>query len=259
MGPSGSGKSTFINRCLGREDALVTHSLNSCTEKVSPYCAPCPVESPQGSPKHQLVLIDTPGLFGGSINELGTLEQISSWLRPKDGPERRLTGIVYLHDITQKRMQRETKLSLELFRKICGEDSCSKTVLVKTQWPNPPDDQSRERGKDLDEDFFRKMRAAGAKCMDIKDEVTERNVIEYILTNALAQDIIIELQRELQAKGATLAHTAAGKELKSCLLELLCNTDPRSEKQQVAAINRTIKELSTNPSLSQKFKSWLSK
>jgi hypothetical protein len=161
--------------------------------------------------------------------------------------------------MTQKRLQRETRLSLDLFRKICGEDSCSKTVLVKTQWPNPPDGQSLERGKGLDGEFFKSMMSAGAKSMDIRDGVTERSVIEYILTNAVVQDVILELQKELQVKGATLANTAAGKELKACLLELLCHTDPRSQKQQVAAINRTIKELNTNPSISQKLKSWLSK
>ncbi|KAH6879630.1 hypothetical protein BKA70DRAFT_1447782 [Coprinopsis sp. MPI-PUGE-AT-0042] len=267
MGPSGSGKSTvqsphqtlliatwgqFVNRYLGREAALVTHSYNSCTTAIQPYCSPCPVESPH-SPKHQIVLIDTPGLFGGDLNELETLEQISTWLRPKDGfvhissvfdgyrtlarfrPERRLSGIAYLHDMTQKRLRRETKLSLDLFRKIC-------------------DGQSIERGRGLDGEFFKSMTNAGARCMDIKDEVTERSVIEYILTNAVAQDIILELQKELQIKGATLANTAAGKELKACLLEVLCHTDPRSQKQQVAVINRTIKELNTNPSLSQRFK-----
>ncbi|KAH6905901.1 P-loop containing nucleoside triphosphate hydrolase protein [Coprinopsis sp. MPI-PUGE-AT-0042] len=258
MGPSGSGKSTFINSYLGREAAPVTHSYSSCTTTVSSYCAPCPVESTH-SPKRQVVLVDTPGLFGGDLNELATLEQISSWLKPKDGLERRLTGIVYLHDMTQKRLQRETKLSLDLFRKICGENSCPKTVLVKTQWPRPPDGQSLERGKGLDSDFFKTMTTAGAKCMDIRDGVTERNVIEYILTNAVAQDIILELQRELQVKGTTLANTAAGRELKACLLELLCHTDPRSQKEQVAVINRTIRELTTNPTLSQRFKSWLSK
>lgn len=266
MGPSGSGKSTFINRYLGRDAAPVTHSYNSCTTTVAPYPSACPVEFAPSTPesqakaaKHQVVLVDTPGLFGGDLNELHTLEQISSWLRPKDGPERRLTGVIYLHDMTQKRIQRETRLSLELFRSICGADSCCKTVLVKTQWPVPPDGQSLERGKDLEDDFFLKMKSAGAKCMDIMEGVTERNVVEYLLTNAVAQDIILQLQRELQTKGTTLAHTAAGKELKNCLHELLCHTDPRSQKEQIATIKRAISKLNAHPTLSQRLRLWLFK
>lgn len=176
-----------------------------------------------------------------------------------DRHERRLTGIVYLHDMTQKRIQRETKLSLDIFRKICGADSCCRTVLVKTQWQNPPDGQTLDRAQDLENNFFKDMKSAGAKCMDIRGEVTEKSVIQYLVTNGAAQDIILQLQRELQEKGATLARTAAGIELRSCLMELLAHTDPRSQREQVAVIRRTIAKLNVNPTLAQRFRVWLSK
>lgn len=71
---------------MGEEVALVTHDFNPCTHEVKPYHRVIPSDFP-ASPKKQVVLVDTPGFFGGdlAISDLDILNQISDWLRPKNG------------------------------------------------------------------------------------------------------------------------------------------------------------------------------
>ncbi|TFK28445.1 hypothetical protein FA15DRAFT_612239 [Coprinopsis marcescibilis] len=257
LGPSGVGKSTFINNYSGQELATVTHAYSTCTRSIKPIPAP-PFESNPMIGGNRVVLIDTPGFFGGDMNDAATLKQIANVLRPQGGRPRELAGIIYLHDMTQKRLVRETQMSLSLFEEVCGTGSAHKAILVKTQWSRTPDTSALRRGADLNGTFFKQMIDAGAQCVDIKDGYTERHVVQHIVKRhygaSVAARLLVQLQQELES-GLCIPQTAAGKVLKRCLLELLLYTD-RSQLAQISATRAAIEELAWPPSPLQKIKAY---
>lgn len=61
--------------------------------------------------------------------------------------EVRLNGIIYLHRITDVRMQGSAKKNLLMFKQLCGPDALKNVVLATTMWSlvNPTDGQAREK------------------------------------------------------------------------------------------------------------------
>lgn len=118
MGKTGVGKSQFINVLGGRhiEDGRppqVGHALESC--KYRPGCAWCSTDDfpgTHGMPIYKAVvndepvyLMDTPGFDDSEkSSDLQILTDIFSELSDLYQNQRILSGIIYLHDISQARI-----------------------------------------------------------------------------------------------------------------------------------------------------------
>ncbi|CAM1505055.1 Fc.00g106920.m01.CDS01 [Cosmosporella sp. VM-42] len=118
MGMTGTGKSTFISLCTG-EDVLVGHSLESCTQNIGIYQC-------RWSSDVDIYLVDTPGFDDTTRSDTDVLKDIATWLTNSYQKDLKLSGIMYLHRITDHRMVGSAKKNLFMFKKLCGSGATVK-------------------------------------------------------------------------------------------------------------------------------------
>ena len=128
----------------------------------------------------------------------------------------KLSGLIYLHRITDPRMGGASNRNLRIFRKICGEDALKNVVVVTTRWEDIQEkdiEAMRRREDDLMKtkgDFFEPLIAAGARFLR-HDNTFEsaRKIMDLILPN---DPIALKIQVDMK-NGVKLEDTAAGSEL----------------------------------------------
>ena len=142
-GMTGSGKSTFIQRLTGQQVkighnlhsgkcSLLSkhhfHSLTSVKETSSVQEVHCTLG------QHEVTLVDTPGFDDSELSDTEVLTILTNWLQTSFIEGTRLSGIIYLHPITQVRMGNTSARNLKLFRKLCGDNNLGNVLLVTNRW-----------------------------------------------------------------------------------------------------------------------------
>lgn len=90
------------------------------------------------SSKKTVYLIDTPGFDDTSRSDIDVLREIAGWLTASYSNRVFPHGIIYLHRISDVRMQGSAKKNLLMFKKLCGDDALRKVVLTTTIWYKVP-------------------------------------------------------------------------------------------------------------------------
>jgi hypothetical protein len=101
-------------------------------------------------------LIDTPGFDDTERKDSEVLRDVAGWLVVTYGKGIRLSGMIYLHRITDPRMQGSAKRNLHMFQKLCGRDCLLHIILATIFWDifNPGDGARREQELIDTEDFW---------------------------------------------------------------------------------------------------------
>ena len=86
------------------------------------------------NPTLRVHLIDTPGFDDTNVSDAQVLQNIAHWLSMSFKYGIKLSGIIYLHRITDPRMTGSVRRNLLMFKKLCGEKSFSSVVLATTRW-----------------------------------------------------------------------------------------------------------------------------
>jgi len=213
MGITGAGKTTFIQHFC-RQDLNVGHGLQSCTSKVE--IAPCIM--PNGK---KIFLIDTPGFDDTYRSDSEILREVADWLIQAYQFQVRLTGIIYLHRITDVRIGGSGMKNLRLFRKLCGERGLGSVVLATTMWSLCPPDDARRREDQLvnQNDLWKFLVGQGARVFrQDNGAVSGQQIIDYLINRA--QPVTLDIQREMVDQGLKLAETGAGREVQEELEKL---------------------------------------
>ncbi|KAG6807943.1 hypothetical protein H0H92_005934 [Tricholoma furcatifolium] len=217
MGATGSGKSTFVNLLFEEEVAPVGHDLASETQLVRAYHLP-----DSEFPQNRIIIVDTPGFDDSERGELEIVRKISVWLAQSYDAKMQLAGVVYCHDITQRKWQGSTGRNFEVFEKLCGPAAAKKVVLLTTMWDDAANQATLEnRVEKLKTSFWKGM--LDNKC------VVQRG----ILTKEAAQDTIdlflsqkahyepLQIQTDLVTNNKSLKDTEAGRHLSKLLQKSL--------------------------------------
>ncbi|KAG6841124.1 hypothetical protein C0991_001693 [Blastosporella zonata] len=174
VGSTGCGKSTFINTLLEHPVAAVYHGLTSGTAHVQQFSL-----HDSEYPTRRIVLIDTPGFDNTSIDDEAILKLITQWVSHSYQPSTKIFGIIYLHDITNKRMPRPG-LYDTMFKQLLGTDDWArKVVLATTMWDEVPAHVGEIREQDLMKEYWKPMLKFGSRFS------------RYDGTRASARDLII--------------------------------------------------------------------
>lgn len=206
MGVTGAGKSKFISACSGR-DVKVGTSLESCTTDVDEYEFKWANKS--------IHLIDTPGFDDTHRSDREVLEDIASWLATSYELNIKLSGILYLHRISDNKMGGTGLRNLLMFKKLCGDDFYPRVFLVTTMW----DKVSQSEGVSRECELIDKSQFWGS--MLEKGATTERHwgnrdsamsILGHVLMNQKATlDAALDVQKELVDQRKRLDETSAGQ------------------------------------------------
>ncbi|CAE7189176.1 unnamed protein product [Rhizoctonia solani] len=218
FGATGVGKSTFANDASGG-DLGVGRGLHSWTKEV------------QKSPAFRIdgrsvVLLDTPGFDDEEISDVGTLKQIAGYLSANYGEGQILSGIIYLHRITDNRMGGANARTFNLFRKMCGTQTLKNVIIATNMWSNPPTDIQKRREQQLQSDFFKEALDGGARI--VRRDTPGRESAHRIVRQLIGQaPLPLRIDVELSVEKKELHDTEAGIAVEARLLD-------RVNKQQDA-------------------------
>ncbi|EDU47113.1 hypothetical protein PtrV1_06726 [Pyrenophora tritici-repentis] len=207
MGMTGAGKSTFIEYCTKPPERLSDDGLFSCTSRVSIHTTVI-----QGRTVH---LLDTPGFNDSRQSDGEVLQELAFWLTAAYERDIKLSGIVYLHCITNIRLQGTAARALEAFKKMCGKEAYKGVVLATTMWNMVPVKDIAKAGI-RHKEFYEKIRhdviQEGGRLVRLSaGEMDAMKILHHIVQKD--QRFTLAFQRELVDEGRLIYETEAGNVL----------------------------------------------
>lgn len=173
----------------------------------------------------RVVLIDTPGFDDINRNDSDVLQDITFILSQTYEQGMKLTGIIYLHRITDVRMSGSALKNLAIFKKLCRENFYDPVVLATTIWGNLVANRNDiirgiAREKELIEtkNWWGLMCNRGSKVFRYNgDRKSAVSIILYLI--ALGSAATLDFQREMIHEKNDLADTSVRQKIQKELQE----------------------------------------
>ena len=120
----------------------------------------------------------------------------------------KLTGILYIHRISDNRFGGITGRNFNLFRRICGESILKNTVLVTNMWKEDSQVVNKAREKELSSRFFKPALDQGAKMVPHHNTTkSAHDILRRVVKN---QPAVLQVQQELVDERKDIIDTMAG-------------------------------------------------
>jgi hypothetical protein len=126
---------------------------------------------------------------------------------PSYANEGKITGIIYLHEITQPRMRGSFRQNYDLFGKLCGNEAMANVVIATTKWDQISEEVAAMREKELKGKFWANILSLG--CVTARYTNTHESawdIVNLIIPKAPLPALLI--QREL-GQGKHISQTSA--------------------------------------------------
>ena len=130
-----------------------------------------------------------------------------------------LSGVIYLHKITDNRITGSSMKNIRMFRKLCGADNMKNVLLVSSMWDIIQEKQGAEREKELSSEgtFWKSMIAQGATMHRYNGRTaTALQLIEILISNTPSA---LKIQKQLVDDRVPLVNTEAGEDVNQELLK----------------------------------------
>ncbi|KAG8761800.1 hypothetical protein FRC11_012929 [Ceratobasidium sp. 423] len=155
-----------------------------------------------------------------------------------------LTGIIYMHRITDVRFSGVAKKNFRVFRKLCGPNAMKNLIICTNMWPNPSDPadpihlqlESREEELRTSPQIFQPAMAEGARMTRYTRHKGPTHAQE-IVRLCLANIPVATLYQEEVSRGARLGDTSAGRVLEEDMQRLI-----KDHKAEIARLVRDHEE-----------------
>lgn len=165
-----------------------------------------------------VTLLDSPGFNDTYRSDTDVLLDISSFLSDTYSKGFRLSGIIYLHPISNARMEGSSLRSLRMFRKLVGDEALSNVLLASTHWTRVSAEEGARRESDLRDKFWKPLMDNGATMTrHAGDEASAMALLNGLVDKTR---VVLDIQRELVDEGKALIDTAAGSALNEELIAL---------------------------------------
>jgi hypothetical protein len=194
------------------------------------------------SPDSTVYLIDTPGFDDTNKSDTEVLEEIAMWLSDSYKNNIRLDGIIYLHRISDFRMQGSARKNLVTFNKLCGEGALKRVILASTMWDITREEVAVMREQELKETshFWGWMLSQGSSCHRYNN--TPESARQIVLSLIGRGDpIVTDLQTQMVDNGLSLEETAAGRDLNTALRKEIkkLTQEQRALEEHIKAAEKT--------------------
>ncbi|CAE6459426.1 unnamed protein product [Rhizoctonia solani] len=202
FGPTGSGKTTFANVASG-DSMRIGRGLKSCTQKVEPTT----MFTVDGKP---VVVVDCPGFDDTYLSETEILKSLAGFLTVAYTQNFKITGLLYLHKITDTRIGGASLRHMNMFKELCGTDSLKNVVYVMNMWSDPPTEDEVLREDELrhSDEFFGAPLAEGAQMTRHGNtRESAHNIIRKLLPRL---PTVPKISKQLVDEGLELEETSAG-------------------------------------------------
>lgn len=169
-------------------------------------------------------LVDTPGFDDTHRNDTDVLREIANWLMESFSSKKViLNGIIYLHRITDIRMQGSAMKNLFMFKKLCGPDALKNVILATTMWERVSleDGERREQELERTSEFWGEMIMRGALLKRHQNNANSAwSLVDVFASkSSTKRKAVLTIQQEMVVQHKPLAKTDAGMELESSLVQ----------------------------------------
>lgn len=192
--------------------------------------------------------MDTPGFDDSNKPDQKILRELSSWLTKTYSEDIRLSGIIYLHRITDPRFGGTARRNLSMFKKLCGASNLKSVVLATTFWSlvDPMVGSARETELSESDAYWGTMVAKDSKVMrHDSHEKSGASIIKYLLGRE--EQATLAIQDEMVNQGKDLEQTAAGEEVQAEMEKLR-----HKYEKQLAELREEMKEAMRNRDMESK-------
>ena len=130
---------------------------------------------------------------------------------------RKLSGVIYIHRISDKRFTGIAGRNFKIFCELCGDAALKNAVLVTNMWSEVSHDIGQAREDELSSDFFKLVLDDGAQMARHHDTTqSAHDIIRRIMEN---HPVVLQIQRELVDERKDIINTAAGEAVNQELRE----------------------------------------
>lgn len=136
---------------------------------------------------------------------------IADYLAAAYSQKIRLSGIIYLHPISDNRVTHHATKNLDMFRKLTGERNLKNVVLTTSMWDKDTEGERVNREQELKNKFWNVLIAFGAEySRHDGTEASAKRIASMLVKN---KPFYLQLQEEMGKSNKALKDTAAGKEI----------------------------------------------
>ena len=170
-------------------------------------------------------LIDTPGFDDTNRSDSEVLKDIAYWLAKAYTGKVQLAGIIYLHRITEVKMQGSALRNLRMFNQLCGPNNLKSVILATTFWTHGEGKSVEEsvgkaRVKELEEteEFWGGMIERGSRVE--KHDGSKASAIRIVSDLVNRHDpVTLGIQRQMVDEKKDLFDTDVGLALRQEFIE----------------------------------------
>ncbi|RYP57860.1 hypothetical protein DL769_009237 [Monosporascus sp. CRB-8-3] len=240
----------------GKKASYLREGIKTVTSMYKQWSSTQDIEVVEAKIGDRVVrFVDTPGFSDTYLSDTEVLEMIAEYLSAAYSQKMRLTGIIYLHPISDNRFTHHAAKNLEMFKKLTGQQNLKNVVLVTSMWNRVGEVEGGRREVQLREKYWGLLLSFGARTARFDGTPAgARDVAAALLDN---EPFYVQLQEEMGKGHKSLKDTAAGQEIMVELArlrekherelaemkELMLRTSAEENKAATAALEEHYKKM----------------
>ena len=169
----------------------------------------------------RLHLIDTPGFDDTHKSDTDVLRDIAAWLGTTYSNGILLSGIIYLHRISDPRMSGGAMRNLHMFKELCGKNCFESVLLASTFWNSVDEQRAIQNENELKatEEFWGEMLEFGSSyTRHTGDKQSAWRILDFMIQRR--HPFLATIQREMVDGKMDLNQTKAGQQLNADLIAM---------------------------------------
>lgn len=178
-----------------------------------------------------VTLVDTPGFDDTNRTDTEVLRLIASWMKDAYDDKTRLTGIIYLHRISDNRMSGSSYKNLKMLRSLCGTSNLSHVILATTMWDKVTAEVGDVREAELlsEDEWWGQMKNNGSVVRRFDDTTGGAMAIVNVLLQM--SPVVFKIQEEIAVEKKQLVETQAGRSIDASLKD-----ESRKHEENLAVV-----------------------